>query len=165
MKVSNLGFGASSLGGVFHGIREDVGFAGFLPELRTLAVAHGDGGVAVCFLHHELCHGFSHNVGAAQDDAFASGCLNVVTAEQFEDALGRGGYEAGQADGHASHVDGVEAVDILAIVNGLDDFLFGDVAGQGELHDEAVDIGIAVELVDAGQEFFLGHVVFITDEG
>ena len=53
----------------------------------------------------------------------------------------------------------MEAVHVLAVVNGFYDALLVDVVGQGQLHDKAVHVGIFVELVNAVEEFFLRHVV------
>ena len=110
---------------------DDVRLLAFLLQVAAVAVAHGHRRVAVLLLHHELCHGFAYDVAAAQDDALAPAGLDVVAAEQFKDAFRRGGDVAGQSDGHASHVDGVEAVHVLAVVDGLDDLLFRDVLRQG----------------------------------
>ena len=53
----------------------------------------------------------------------------------------------------------MEAVHVLAVVDGFDDLLLADVAGQGELYDEAVDGGVAVELLHFLEEELLGDVV------
>ena len=61
--------------------------------------------------------------------------------------------------------DRMESVDILAVVNRLDNFLFRDVAGKGELHNESVDFRIFVESAYGFKQFFFGHIVLIADEG
>ena len=88
-----------------------------------------------------------------------------IAFEQLHDA-GRGSrYEAGQADRHAAYVDGVEAVDIFAVVDGLDDALLGDVLGQRQLHDKSVDIGVVVQPLYLLQQGLFGDVVFVANEG
>ena len=93
-------------------------------------MANGHGGIAgVGLLHHEGSHRLAHDVAAAQDDAFLARGLYVVALEQLQYAVGCGRHEAGEPDGEAAYVDGVEAVYILAVVDGLDDALLVDVAG------------------------------------
>ena len=60
---------------------------------------------------------------------------------------------------------GMEAVYVLAVVDGLDDLLLIDMLGQRELHDEAIDIGILVQFVNTGQKLLFGDVVLKADEG
>ena len=59
----------------------------------------------------------------------------------------------------------MEAVDVLAVVDGLDDFLFGDMAGKRELHDEAVDLRVLIETLDGFEKFLFGHVILVADKG
>ena len=128
-------------------------------------MADGDGGIAVVLLHHELCHGFANDVAAAKDDALLAGGLDVVALEELKDALGGGGDEAGQSDGHAADVDGVESVDVLAEVDGLDYLLLVDVARQRKLHDKSVDISVLVEFVNLVEQLLLGDVVLKAEQG
>lgn len=58
----------------------------------------------------------------------------------------------------------MEAIDILAIVYSLDDFLFGDVAREGELYYETVNISIAVKCLDGFEKFLFSHIVFKADK-
>ena len=58
----------------------------------------------------------------------------------------------------------METVDILTVVDGLDNLLLVDMLGQGQLHDETIDIAIAVQAVYTGQQFFLSDVILIADE-
>ena len=59
----------------------------------------------------------------------------------------------------------MEAVNILAVVDGHDYLLLVDMAWQRQLHDEAINVGIVVEFFYAGKKFFLGNVILISDEG
>ena len=130
-----------------------------------MGVDTGDGGVAVLLLQHELHHRFAHDVAAPHYDALPAGGGDAVAPEEGEDAQWGGADEAGETDGEAANVDGVESVNVLAVVDGLDDFLAVDVAGEGQLDDEAVDASIVVELVDFAEEFGFADGVFETDEG
>ena len=128
-------------------------------------MAYGDGSVTrIGLLHHQHGHRFTHDVATTQDDTFLAFCVDVVALQQFEDAVWRGRHVAGQANGETSHIDGVETVHVLTVVNSFDYFLFGDVLGQGELHDEAVHVGIVVQFTYLGQQFFFGHVGFVANE-
>ena len=69
-----------------------------------------------------------------------------------------------ESDGHTAYVDRVKAVDILAVVDGLDYALFGYVAGEGELDYESVDLRVAVERVNRLKQFLLGDVILKPDE-
>lgn len=112
-----------------------------------------------------LRDGFAHDVASAEHNAFLARGFDVVVLQQCQDAKRRGGDEAGQADGHASDIDGMEAVDILAVVDGHDDFLFVDVLWQRQVCTmEAIDVSVFVEPVDAGQQLLFRDVVLIADE-
>ena len=58
----------------------------------------------------------------------------------------------------------MDAVDVLAVVDGVDHVLLVDVLGQRQLHDKAVHIIVLIQLLDAGQQLFLGRVLFHADE-
>ena len=88
----------------------------------------------------------------------------MIVLQEREDALRRGRDEAGKSDGHASHVDGMEAIDVLPIVDGLSDAPFVDVLRERQLHDKSVNVLVLVQFVNAGQQFLLRHVIFIADE-
>lgn len=144
---------------------EDVGTAALARQVFGGAVAHGHGAVAwVVFLKEHLCHGLAHDVASAEHHAVLAAGFDAVALEQRENALRCGGAEAGQTYRHAAHVDGVEAVHIFPVVDGLNHFLLVDVARERKLHDEAVDIGVGVELCDSLQQLLLAHAVLESDE-
>ena len=59
----------------------------------------------------------------------------------------------------------MDAVNVLAVVDGVDDLLLVDVLGQGQLHDKAVNVGVLVQTADAVQQLFLGSILVHADEG
>ena len=129
-------------------------------------MADGYGAVTgVGFLHEQAGHGLAYDVAASQYYGFLAAGLDIVALKQFHDAVGCGRYEAGQTDAHAAHVDGVETVNVLAVVNSLDYVLLVDVLGQGELDDESVYVGIVVEFGNLCQKYILGDVTLKADEG
>ena len=52
----------------------------------------------------------------------------------------------------------MEAVHVLLGVDGVEDLFLVEVLRQGELAEDAVDLGVLVELIDEGEERFLGGV-------
>ena len=136
---------------------EDVGAAAEAGEVAAAAVGHGDGGVAPGALgHEEQREGLAHDHAAPQHhDARAFGG-DVVFEEEALAAQGGAGDEAARVlEGELGDVFGVEAVDVLAGVDGADDGGFVDVAGRRALHQDAVDGGVGVELADHGEQFLL----------
>ena len=58
----------------------------------------------------------------------------------------------------------MEAVHVLAIVDGFDDFLLADVLREGQLDDESIYRRVAVEPVNLLQELCLGDVVLEAEQ-
>ena len=58
----------------------------------------------------------------------------------------------------------MNAIQILAVVDGVDDLLLIDVLGQGQLHDETVHVRIIVELTYAVEQLFLGGILVHADK-
>ena len=129
-----------------------------------MTVAHCDCGIAILFLHHQLSHGFAHNVATAKNDTFLAGCLDAVTLQQGDDAQWGGRDKAGKTNGHPAHIDGMETVNILAVIHSHDDFLLVNMAGQRQLHDIAIHIIICIEFLYLGKKFFFAHGVVKTNE-
>ena len=103
------------------------------------------GRVAVLLLHHELCHGFAHDVRASEYSYFLTLGLNIITLEQGEYAQRGGADESRQTYGHTAHIDRVETIYVLAVIYGFGDALLADVMRQGELDYETVDVSIGIE--------------------
>ncbi len=114
-------------------------------------MTYSDSRIAILLLHHELGHRFAHNVRATQNDALLTAGLDVVAFQQRNDAQRRSRDEARQANSHTTHIDGMETVYILAIVDSFDDLLFVDMLGQRKLHDKAINIIVLIELIDTSQ--------------
>ena len=143
---------------------DDVSLATFLLQVGRVGVTYGDGSVAIFLLHHELCHWLAHDVGTSEDNTLLSAGRDVVTLQERYDAQWGSGDEARESDGHASHIDGMEAVNILAVVDGLDNLLLVDMLRQRQLYYEAVNVGIVIEAVDTLEELCLGDVILVTYE-
>ena len=127
-------------------------------------MTYGDSSIAILLLHHELSHRLTNDVGTSKDDALLTTGLDVIALQQGNDAQRRCRNEARQTNRHTAHVDGMETVDILTIVDGLDNLLLVDVLGQGELNDKAIDIVVVVQFVDTSQQLGLCDVVLKTNQ-
>ena len=127
-------------------------------------MANGNGGIAILLLHHELGHRLTNDVGATQNDALLTTGLDIVTLQQRDDSQRGSRDEAGQADGHATYVDGMESIDILTIVDSLDDLLLVNVLGLGQLNDETIDIAIAIQVIHTCQKLSLSDILLKANE-
>ena len=128
-------------------------------------MADRHGSVArISLLHHEHRHGFAHDVATSQHDTFLSLGLNLITLQQFQNSVRSSRHITRQADGHPTYVDGMETVHILAVIDGLDDLLLGNVLRERQLDDESVYIVILIQLTHLGQQFLFRHIRLVTDE-
>ncbi len=77
---------------------------------------------------------------------------------------GAGDEAAGVAHGELGDIDGVEAIDVLAGIDGGDDGSLIDMIGRWGLDEDAVDGGVCIELANKPDELLLlrlgGHLVF-----
>ena len=58
----------------------------------------------------------------------------------------------------------MESIDVFLGRDGFGDALFVDVLRQRQLHDESVNVVVAVEFFDAGEEFLFRHRLVEADE-
>ena len=82
--------------------------------------------------------------------------VDAVLFEHPHHPGGGAGLEAVLPDHQLPHVEGVEAVHILVWPDGQQDLLLVQVLGQGELHQNAVDVLPAVQGVHQLQQLLLG---------
>jgi hypothetical protein len=78
--------------------------------------------------------------------------LDVVAAKNFHAARGSAGNEAGTAADEAAEIDGMKAVDVLGRIDGFEDALGVHLWRKRELDEDAVNVIIAVEILDDGEE-------------
>ena len=112
--------------------------------------------------NHEGDHGMAATASTYQPQSYPHGPddhgigpdhgLAQVFAQHHLAAQRRARHHGVLASGEPAGVDDVEAVDVLGRVDGVDDGVFVDLFGQGQLHQDAVDAGIGVELLDLGQD-------------
>jgi hypothetical protein len=89
--------------------------------------------------------------------ALAPSSLTPVRCNKFQAALGRAGDEQGLAALHhqPADVDRVEAVHVLLQADRAQDRLFVQVLGQRQLHQDAVDGRVGVQLAHQPFHFLL----------
>ena len=63
-----------------------------------------------------------------------------------------------------SHINRMESVNILAIVDSLDNLLLVDMLGQWQLNDESIHISIPIQSIHTCEKFLLCNVIFISNE-
>ncbi len=84
--------------------------------------------------------------------------------EDFDDARGGAGGQSRTAGLEAARVYGVKAVDILGGVDGVEQDFGVDLARQGELDEDAVDVVAAIEGGNEVEHGFGGDVLGWRDE-
>ena len=142
--------------GLPYGNDEDVRRRRDLRQVPRPGVDHGHGRVGTdALLDHHGGHGLAYDVAPSDDHHVLPSRLDARPHQHLLDAGGRGGEEVGVAYEHPADVPGMEAVDVLRRVDGVDDGLLVDVVGQWELHQEPVDRRVRVELRDLAQKLLL----------
>ncbi len=97
-------------------------------------------------------HRAADDVGGADDHRMLALERGADRLEEPDDPIGRAGPDEGDALDQAPDVVRVETVNVLGRVDLFDDGGGEDLIGQGQLHQDAVDLRIAVELVDEGKQ-------------
>mmetsp|Transcript_9747 Transcript_9747/g.16961 ORF Transcript_9747/g.16961 Transcript_9747/m.16961 type:complete len:318 (+) Transcript_9747:473-1426(+) len=133
-------------------LRDDVG------QIRRLRMADRDGGVA---LHEQHRGREAHDVAPPQHHGFLTADLHAGALEEIDAALwgaSDGGGLRPAAHAKAANVYGMEAVNVLLEADGSQDDLFVDVGGERELHQDAVNVRIRVEVRHDLEDFFLACI-------
>ncbi len=114
----------------------------------------GHGGITdFGFARHQNTHRRTDDITATDDHAVQTRSLDFIPLQHLYNAVRRGGQVRRQAQRHTPYVDGVKAVHVFFRVDGEGHFEFVDVLGQGQLHDEAVHVGVVVQVFDDLQNF------------
>ena len=138
-------------GGAADGGYQDVAFTADGGQVGSLGMADGDGGV---FMEQHQRHGLADDIAASHDDGAHTGDLDFVTFQHLDNAGGCTRSRTGTSCSQVADVAGMETVDIFFGRNGQQDALGIDLRWQRHLHEDTVDLGPAIELVDDGEEFF-----------
>ena len=125
-------------------------------EVRRARVADRDRGVLA---QEQEGGGLADDVGAADDDGAAARQLHPGALEELDRRVGGGRQEAVVAEGQEAGVQGVDAVDVLRRVEGVDDDPQRDRGRQRLLDDDAGDRALGAEGQDLAPERLGGAVV------
>ena len=131
-------------------LRRQIGRAGMAQGHRGVAEFTGTG--------QQQGQGLAHDVRTAQHHGLFAAGGQVVAAQKLDDARRRARDHAGQVEGKAPHVLGMEAVHVLGRIDGQQAGGSGKLSGQGQLQQDAVHVVTAVELGDEGQQGVLRGV-------
>ena len=118
------------------------------------SVADGDGGAGKQQFEG---HRPADDVGGTHHDRLHPVQVAAGLLEQPHYPVGRAGAQARPANRQAADIGRMKAVDILVGIDALDDRVGAQVVRQGQLHQDAVDARIGVELVDQRIELRLGN--------
>src|SRR5712664_699391 len=140
--------------GFAHGGDDDIGAAEDFGQIARFGMADGDSGVGV---HQEQGHGFADDVAAAEDDGVGAFDLDVVAAQNFHAAGGSAGDQAGASADQATEVDGMKTVHVLGGIDGFQDALGIDLRGKRKLDENPVNVVVAIQVFDDGEQIESGH--------
>ena len=103
-------------------------------------------------MHEQESHGLSDNVAAAQNDGVCAFDLDFVAAENFHASRGGARNEARAPADEFSQADGVKAIDVLGGIDRFKNALGVHLRWKRELHKNAVNVIVAVEILDDGKK-------------
>ena len=149
-RLDPAGFNEASL---THGGHDDVRAAGDFGKISRFRVANRNRGVG---MHEQKRHGFAHDVTAAEDDGVGALELDFIAAKNFQAACRSAGDEAGASTDEAAEIDGMKAVDVLGGIDGFEDALRVDLGRKGKLDENSVEVIVAIQILDDGQQIESG---------
>lgn len=129
-------------------------------QVPCRAVNDGHGGIRVLrFLHEQGRERLADDVAPPRDDHVLPGGRVAAAHEELDDPGGRRGREPRTSDQDQAHVLGVETVHVLPGVDGLDRRVHGNLGREGLLDQDAVDLGIRIQLLDRAEQLLLRRVL------
>ena len=142
-----------------HSRHNDVRLLQMLLQVRRAGVADGHRRIPVQQQHG---YGDAHDVAAANHHRILAGYFHVVAVQQFDAALRRAGHKQRLATLHRQFADvhGMEAIHVLLNGNRAENALLVDVLWQRQLYQDAMNVGIRIELDNGLQQFFLRVTCF-----
>src|SRR5216683_3216697 len=143
-----------NIAGFAYGGDDDIGAAEELRQVARFGMADRDGGVGV---HEEKGHGFADDVAAAEDHGIGAFDLDFVALQNFHAAGGSAGDQAGASADEAAEIDGMETVHVFGGINGFQNALGIDLRGKRKLDEDAVDVVVAIQVFDDGEQIEGGH--------
>ena len=111
------------------------------------------------FLHQDRRDRLAHDIRAPADNDVLPGRRVAAAVQQLHDPGRRGGPRARLAPQQAAEAHRRHAVGVLLRVDRVDDRVLVELLRQGELHQDAVEAPVLVEVEDARQEHLLVRVL------
>src|SRR4030095_13699193 len=133
---------------------EYLGVPAFRTQVARAAVTHGRRAAREQELER---HRTAHDVRRADDDGALAFEADAGALEQAHDAPRRARPEPRALLSEQAEVVRMKAVHVLRGTDGLDDFGPVDVSGQRELHEDAVDGLVRIQLPDQAQQLRLAR--------
>ena len=138
------------------GGHEDIRLSRDGPQIGRPGVADGDSGVA---LHEQQRHRFADDVAAADDYRVLAVHLDALVIEQAHHAQRRARHKGRPPGDKEPNVDRMKPVDILFRGNRLGHPVGRNSARQGQLHEDPVDVRVAIERADLLDQLGLRYTV------
>src|SRR5699024_10942020 len=110
------------------------------------------------FAQQQIGQWFADDVGATDNDDMLTIEVETGRLQQHDAAQRRTWHQRVAAGPGADNVEYVKAVDVLVCGDGGQHSLVGDVRGQGQLHENAVNFGVAVQRRNECQQLLFRRV-------
>ena len=134
-----------TISGVPMAATSKIGAPAHRRQIARLGMGDGDGGVLG---EQQLRHRLADDVGAADHHRLHAGERGMHRFRQPHAAERRARHQRRQAARQPPDIERVEAVHVLGRVDGGDDLVCVDLRRQRQLHQDAVDVGVGVELAE-----------------
>jgi len=146
-----------------HGGDDDISAADGIGQITRLGMANGDGSIG---MHEKEGHGLADNVASAEDDGVGAFERDSRCGAEFP--CSRRECRRPNRDvplTRRPRLTGMEAVHVFGGIDGFEDALGVDLRGEGKLDENAVDVVVAIEVFDDGEEIESGHGRWRPEEG
>ena len=104
-------------------------------------------------MHEQKRHRFADDVAAAENDGVCAFDGDVVAAKNFHAASGSAGDEAFAAADEFAETDGMKSVHVFRGIDSFENGFCVDLLWERKLDEDAVDIVVAIQIVNEFQEF------------
>ena len=128
-----------------------------MPDVRRSRVAEGYGRIRL-LAGKKRGDGLADDVASSDHDGVLAANVHSRELYQLDYAVGRAREETFFADHHLADVDWRKAVNVLLWRNRVDDRLVAYVLRNGQLHEDAVYLGVAIELPHERDKLVLGRL-------
>ena len=128
-----------------YGYDNDVCLANMAFEIFRESVA---GGHSTSFQQKLQAHRATHNIRSANDHRVHASDVCAGAVEQVDHTSRRAWTKQRHTLSETTYIERVEAIDIFCRVNALQNFIGSETSREGQLHQDAVDVVVVIQLVD-----------------